>query len=78
MGKGRITVAASRERATMTLAPRTEAKLASLSKASGIPRGRIVDLAVDSIEACEECQGTGETDGHRCDACRGGCILPSV
>ncbi len=68
---------------TLTLAPYTEAILEAWARATGIPRGRIVDLALRSLVLCPACEGMGTEDGPlgagtaRCAVCGGDKIIPS-
>jgi len=72
----------SRPFRTLTLSPRTEALLTKLSFDLGIPRGRIVDMAIEAIGVCEQCRGSGTSDGSMgpatevCSWCRGSRIVP--
>jgi len=58
-----------REFLTATIAPHTRARIDAFCKATGLSRGRLLDLAVDSLDICEACQGRGLVDGHRCLEC---------
>lgn len=62
----------------MTLSPVTEARLEALAARTGIPRGRIVDLALANLTCCEGCAGRGTVDHDTatCDACRGSRLVP--
>ncbi len=66
----------------MTLSPRSEALLEALASRTGIPRGRIVDLALGNVTACPACKGRGSEDSHlgpdtrACGECCGACIVP--
>ena len=74
----------SREYFTSTIAPSTRARIEALHKATGLARGRLVDLAIGTIEPCEGCRGKGVVssfagpDSAVCDACRGSRIVPST
>lgn len=67
---------------TLTLTPRSEAILESLAELTGVTRGRIVDIAMGNIMACELCQGRGTVNGLLgpdtcvCDACCGARLVP--
>ena len=67
----------------MTLSPRSEAILSALTERTGVTRGRIVDVALANIGACETCGGRGTADGHMgrdtetCVACAGDRLVPS-
>lgn len=73
---------AARESRTMTLSQRSEALLATMTRHTGIPRGRIVDLALDCVEICDDCQGAGVVAGpmgegtEHCSGCAGNKIRP--
>jgi len=62
----------------MTLSPVTEARLEALASTTGIPRGRIVDLAVAHLQPCEDCGGRGTVneDTETCAGCRGSRLVP--
>ena len=83
MSKARKPVHVSRTMRTVTLSPRSEALLAMLSNLTGIPRGRIIDLALDCLEACPDCQGSGVVSGpmgpetETCTTCHGTKIVPT-
>lgn len=74
--------ASSRPFRTLTLSPRTEALLSKMSLDLGIARGRIVDMAIEAIGVCEQCRGSGTSDGplgrdtEVCSWCRGSKIVP--
>ena len=84
MVAGKRRVIASRVGRTMTLSPRTEAILEGLTRTTGVSRGRIVDLAIANVTACETCEGRGTLDGPMgldtdpCHACRGARIVPGT
>jgi DnaJ-class molecular chaperone len=68
----------TREQSTFTLSPHTIARLTLLAEASGLSRGRLIDMAIDGIEPCETCQGTREeSPGERCVSCAGLGIVPT-
>ena len=69
---------ATRVSRNMTLSPVTESRLEKLAYATGVARGRIVDIALANIMACEACHGRGTThdDTQTCDGCRGARIVP--
>lgn len=66
----------------MTLSPVTEARLEALTNLTGVPRGRIVDLALANLAACPDCHGRGTIrselgpDTATCAACRGARLCP--
>lgn len=62
----------------MTLSPVTEARLEALAERTGIARGRIVDLAMANLAACEDCEGRGTVNGDTelCACCRGSRLVP--
>jgi DnaJ-class molecular chaperone len=61
----------------LMLSQRTEDRLGQLAAATGITRGRIVDLALACVDLCEACQGEGvDVDGLVCPECRGTQIVP--
>ena len=75
-----------RQAVSYLLAPSTIARLTSLSDASGMSRGRIIDRAVAGLMACPRCDGTGrEGPSHRdsdptlawttCGRCKGACLV---
>jgi hypothetical protein len=55
------------------LDPTTVARLTRLSNASGLSRGRVLDLAVKNLAACHLCggEGHGKDIAEPCDACDG-------
>lgn len=67
---------------TMTLSARSEALLERMSRVTCIPRGRIVDLALDLLEICDDCHGAGVVSGpmglgtERCNGCAGERVRP--
>lgn len=67
---------------TLTISPRSEAMLARMSRITSIPRGRLVDLALDLLEVCDECKGARMVEGplgqatERCDGCAGEGVRP--
>ena len=73
----------SREYFTSTIAPSTRARIEALHKATGLARGRLVDLAIGTIEPCGDCRGTGLVssfagrDSAECSACRGSRVVPA-
>lgn len=62
----------------MTLSPVTEARLEALASTTGIPRGRIVDLALANVMPCDFCEGRGTVNGdtETCLVCRGARLVP--
>lgn len=48
-----------RQAVSYLLAPSTVARLTSLSDASGMSRGKVIDRAVASLMTCRACAGTG-------------------
>ena len=66
----------------MTLSPVTEARLEALAERTGVPRGRIVDLAMANLAPCEACGGRGTVGGKHgpdtvvCEACAGARLVP--
>lgn len=66
----------------LTLSPRSEALLTALSARTGIPRGRIVDVALANVACCDACQGRRTADSElgpdtaTCDACAGAGLVP--
>ncbi len=75
---------ATRIARNMTLSPRTEAVLETLAARTGIARGRIVDIALANLGACEACQGRGTCDGpmgadtETCLSCLGSRLVPGI
>lgn len=75
-------VRAERIGRNLTLSPRSEALLTALSGRTGIPRGRIVDLALSNLACCEACQGRRTVDSDlgpdtaTCGACAGAGLVP--
>lgn len=72
-----------RQAVSYLLAPSTIARLTSLSDASGLSRGRILDRAIESLRACPRCDGIGTEASplkgsefrHRCERCKGACFV---
>lgn len=61
----------------LTFAMSSEARLSAMARATGIPRGRIVEMALSCVDICTDCNGEGtDDDGHRCAACGGTRIVP--
>lgn len=61
---------------TVTVSPRTVERLDLLARTLGLARGRIVDQAVDCLDACESCGGAGGDADGVCEACGGARIVP--
>jgi hypothetical protein len=68
-----------------SIAPHTMRRIQKLADLLGIARGRIIDLALDAIEPCQTCQGSGLVDSEtkfsgleRCSVCRGLRVIPAV
>lgn len=59
------------------LAPSTIDRLTSLSDASGLSRGKLIDRAVESLAACQPCKGTGKRAPGQgtCPKCNGAGIV---
>lgn len=74
--------ATSRPFRTLTLSPRTEARLTAMAAATGLARGRIVDLAIEALDVCDACRGAGVVSGtlgpatETCPECGGARVLP--
>ncbi len=81
-GKGRAVSVNSRPFRTLTLSTRAEALLSALSLQTGLPRGRIVDVAIEAIGICEACNGSGVQNGElgegteTCSVCGGSQVVP--
>ena len=66
----------------MTLSTVTEARLEALAERTGVPRGRIVDIALANVAPCEACLGRGTVDGPLgkdsgvCAWCHGARVVP--
>lgn len=74
--KGRPALVIGRQPSTFTLDPRTTDRLTELADASGLSRGRIVDLGVASLTTCRQCAGIGYGDDDQtCEGCRGARIV---
>jgi len=61
-----------------TVSRRTMARVDAFCRASGMSRGAVLDVAVEAIQVCGECAGTG-IDGdsiERCPCCAGHKVLP--
>lgn len=62
---------------TVTMAPHTKTKIDRLSARTQLSRGRLIDLAIDGIEACSTCLGCGRVAGpngpdtEACPVCDG-------
>lgn len=69
---------AGREYLTLTIAPHTKARLTALAAAASTSRGVIVDRAIDCLDVCEACKGSGVGEDDRtCRACGGHRVIPS-
>lgn len=75
--KLRPIIKAERTPSTMTLTPETTARLTRFAMLTGIPRGRIVDMAMQLLEPCEACTGSGYEGDTVCGECRGDRLVPN-
>jgi DnaJ-class molecular chaperone len=57
---------------------RTKARIDLLVRLTGKSRGQIVDMALDALDVCGTCQGTGEAyePGAFCPDCNGHKVVP--
>ncbi len=77
----RVSEGGSREYLTATIARTTRARLEDLTARTGIARGRLLDIALATIEACEDCNGQGiqeDARGAVCAVCRGSRVVPAA
>ncbi len=74
----RVSNGGNREYLTVTVARVTRARIEAMTEATSIPRGRLVDMALATLEVCEDCHGEGVTKGEQvCGACRGERVVPA-
>jgi hypothetical protein len=80
MSTARGPMGIGREPLTVTLAPHTIKRLTALSSRVRLSRGRLLDLALEGLDVCEDCQGEGlESDGMtRCGTCQGNRLVGVV
>lgn len=78
MAKTKTSQQGKRGLLTLSLASHTIARLQSLALVSPLSRGKIVDLALDCVDACEPCAASGIVDGRPCRACVGTGIVPTT
>lgn len=77
-----LRVPKGREWISATVAPHTKARLDALTTRLGLSRGRVLDLALDALEECPSCEGTGRLLSPsgidaRCADCHGQGMVPS-
>lgn len=63
---------------TATVAPHTFARVDALAARAGVSRGVILDRAVDCLDVCDACDGSGTVDDRTCLACAGHRVIPST
>ena len=77
MSGGKVSgLATGREHMTATVAPYTKARAQKLAARSGLSIGRVLDLALDCLDVCEACDGTGRVNDRQCVACGGHALVP--
>ncbi len=73
----------TREYLTVTIAKHTRTRIDRICASTHLARGRLVDIALASIEPCGDCRGTGRENGPlgletvECAGCRGSKVVPS-
>lgn len=82
MSRGKVRLDGKREMVAATVSPRTLARLDMMARVTGLSRGIILDAAIQSVDVCNECRGTGFTpyddpSGERCPECAGYRVIPT-
>lgn len=44
---------------TVSLGARTKDRIDAIALGTGLPRGRVIDMAIAMVETCSECDGAG-------------------
>lgn len=63
--------ATGREHVTATVAQHTRARIEAFCRVTGLSRGRLIDLAIDALDVCKQCDGKGQGEAHACGQCGG-------